>query len=258
MKLTVTLLGVGTSTGVPVVACPCPVCTSGEPRNRRLRCSAVLELGGASFLIDTPPDLRQQALAHGLMRVDGVLYTHPHADHIYGLDDLRPYCFRHGEAIPCFGSATTLAALRRAFAYIWDGPDEGGGKPRVTLHEVRGPFPLPGIGVPVVPVPLLHGSMPVFGYRLGPFAYLTDLSALPETSLPLLSGVSVLVLGALRYRPHPTHLSVPEAIAVARRVGALRTILIHLSHEVDYHRPELELPPGVELGYDGLRFELAL
>lgn len=257
MKLEVTLLGVGTSVGVPMVGCDCAVCTSAHPKNRRLRCAAALRLeDGRTFLIDTPADLRQQALRFGVERVDGVLYTHAHADHIYGLDDVRPFNFKQGTDIPCFGNASTLASIRRAFLYIWEGLDEGGGKPRITLEEVEGPFELPGGGPLVTPVPVLHGSQIVYGYRLGGFAYVTDVSEIPPEAMGMLEGLDVLVLDALRYRPHSTHFSVAEALEVSRRLEADRTFFTHMSHEVDVLEPEVDLPPGVEFGYDGLTFEL--
>lgn len=260
MSLRVTMLGTGTSTGVPVIGCRCPVCTSGDPRNRRLRCSLRIELrrpdGDRTLLVDTPPDLRQQALTHGMERVDAVLYTHAHADHIYGLDDLRTFNFRQEQPIPCYGSAQTLTALRRSFAYVFDeSAEEGGGKPRLDLREVREPFCVAGRRIR--PVPVAHGGLEVFGYRLGRFAYVTDCNRIPEASREVLRGLEVLILGALRYRPHPTHFHIEEAIGVARELRAERTIFTHLSHEVDYTSPKIALPPGIELGYDGLRFEIA-
>lgn len=259
MRLRVTLLGVGTSVGVPMVGCRCAVCTSDHPKNQRLRCAAALHLeDGRTFLIDTPADLRQQALRYGVERVDGVLYTHAHADHIYGLDDVRPFNFKQGGDIPCFGSAPTLASIRRAFLYIWEGLDEGGGKPRITLEAVDGPFELPGGGPAVTPVPVLHGSQTVYGYRLGTFAYVTDVSEIPEDSLALLEGLDVLVLDALRYRPHPTHFSVDEALSVTRRLAPARTVFTHMSHEVDLLAPQVDLPPEVEFGHDGLTVELEI
>jgi len=254
------MLGSGTSTGVPVVGCRCPVCTSDDPRNRRLRCSLRLEIRRSGVdrvvLVDTPPDLRQQALTHGIDRVDAVLYTHAHADHIYGLDELRVFNFRQKDPIPCYGSAQTLAALRRSFAYVFDGSaEEGGGKPRLDLVEVRGPFRLAGRRIR--PVPIDHGSMEVFGYRVGRFAYVTDCKRIPETARKALRGLEVLILGALRYRPHPTHLHLEAAVEVARELGGERTIFTHLSHEVDHTALKIPLPPGVELGYDGLTFEIA-
>ncbi len=249
------MLGSGTSTGVPVIGCRCAVCTSAHPRNRRLRTGLRLEWEGRVVLVDTSPDFRQQALTHDIGRVDAVLYTHAHADHVYGLDDLRIYNFRQKAAIPCYGSARTLDALRRYFSYVFEPGNEGGGKPQLELIPVREPFAL--LGREVVPVPVLHGGMEVFGYRLGRFAYVTDCNRIPEESVGLLAGLDVLILGALRYRPHPTHFSVGEALAQAEALGARRTIFTHLAHEVDYTAPAAPLPAGVEFGYDGLAFDVA-
>jgi phosphoribosyl 1,2-cyclic phosphate phosphodiesterase len=244
------MFGSGTSSGVPVIGCGCPVCTSADPRNRRSRAGLKLEVPGGTLLVDTPTELREQSLRHGLERVDGVLYTHAHADHVFGLDDLRVFSFRQGTGIRCYGSPATLASLRRTFWYAFEEGQEGGGKPRLELEPVEGPFE--AAGTSVVPVPVLHGELPVLGYRLGRFAYVTDCSHIPEASYELLEGVEVLVLGALRYRPHPTHFTIEEAIAAARRIGARSTYFTHLAHDVDHARLERELPPGVEPGYDGL------
>jgi phosphoribosyl 1,2-cyclic phosphate phosphodiesterase len=260
--LRVTLLGSGTSTGVPVIGCRCAVCTSEDPRNQRMRPALYLELGRElgrerGLLVDTPPDLRQQALRFGVERVDAVLYTHAHADHVYGLDDVRIFNFRQRRPIPCYGSAETLAAIRGFFAYVFDGqPAEGGGKPQLELREVDGPLTLGGLRI--VPVPIRHGSLEVLGYRFGPLAYLTDCNHIPEASFPLLEGLEVLILGALRFRPHATHFTVAEAVEAAERIGARRTVLTHMSHEVDYRAPEARLPAGMEFGYDGLVFELEI
>lgn len=254
MALRVTMLGSGTSTGVPVIGCGCAVCTSDNPRNRRLRPSLRLELEGGTALIDTAIDLRQQALLFAIDRVDAVLFTHAHADHIYGLDDLRIYNFRQRRPIPCYGSEATLAALRRAFFYVFEDGQEGGGKPQLDLRAVREPFDL--LGRPVEPVPVLHGELEVFAYRTGGFAYVTDVSRIPEQSYQRLAGVEVLILDALRYRPHPTHFSVDEALAAAERIGARRTILTHIAHDIDHDRPAVPLPADVELGYDGLVLEV--
>ena len=249
------MLGSGTSTGVPVVGCDCAVCRSPDARNRRLRPALWLELaGGGSVLIDTPPDLREQALRAGLRRVDAVLYTHAHADHIFGLDDLRPFNFRQNGTIPCFASAATLDRLRQVFSYVVEETQEGGGKPRLELHAVRSPFAL--LDEEILPIPAWHGELEVYGYRCRRFAYLTDVNRIPEASWPLLAGLDVLILSALRYRPHPTHFSLAEAVATALRIGARRTIFTHLAHDVDHGALREPLPPGIELGYDGLVVEL--
>lgn len=249
------MLGSGTSTGVPVVGCRCAVCTSADPRDRRLRPGLKLELDGGTVVVDTSPDFREQSLRFGIERVDAVLYTHPHADHVFGLDDLRPFNFRQKATIPCYGSAATLARLRQIFAYVFEPGEEGGGKPRIDLVEVDAPFEL--LGETVVPVPVAHGSMPVLGFRIGPFAVVTDVHFIPEESFARLAGVEVLVLSALRYRPHPTHFNIDQAIAAAARVGARRTLFTHIAHDVGHAALERELPAGVEIGHDGLVVEIA-
>jgi len=254
MAFRVTMLGSGTSTGVPVIGCDCAVCRSADPRNKRWRTGLKLEIGAGVVLVDTPTDLREQALRFGLPRLDAVLYTHAHADHVFGLDDVRIFNFRQGQAIPCYGSEATLRALRRTFAYVFEAGQEGGGKPQIELIPVREPFSL--LGRTVVPVPVWHGSLEVFGFRIGRFAYVTDCSQIPEASFRLLAGVEILILDALRYRPHPTHFSLEEAMAAASRIGAARTIFTHLSHDVDHAAPAVPLAPGMELGYDGLTFEV--
>jgi phosphoribosyl 1,2-cyclic phosphate phosphodiesterase len=254
MSIRVTMLGSGTSTGVPVIGCTCAVCTSSNPRNRRLRTGLKLEMDGGTVLVDAPTDLRQQALRFGLHRVDAVLFTHTHADHVFGLDDVRIFNFRQRAPIPCYGSAETLGNLRRMFSYVFEDGPEGGGKPQLELVEVGGPFEL--LGRRFVPVPVWHGETAVLGYRLGDFAYVTDCSRIPETSFRLLEGVRVLILDALRYRPHSTHFSIEEAIAAAARVGPDRTIFTHLSHDIDHDAPAVPLPEGYELGHDGLAFDI--
>ena len=249
----VTLLGTGTSTGIPAIGCGCAVCRSGEPRNKRLRPSAWIETGGISVVIDTTPDFRQQALCHSIERLDAILFTHHHADHILGLDDIRPLNQIRKGVIPCYGSAGTLREIRISFRYIFQ-EQPYGGVPQVELHEVNAPFELEGIVV--TPVPAMHAKLPVFGYRIGDFAYLTDLNSLPEESLALLDGLQVLVLGALRFESHPAHFTLTEAVGVAGIIGAQRTYFTHMSHEVDHEAVNRQLPPGIQLGYDGLTIEV--
>jgi phosphoribosyl 1,2-cyclic phosphate phosphodiesterase len=256
MSLRVTMLGSGTSTGVPVIGCSCAVCCSTDPRNKRWRPGLKLEIENGPqngiILVDTPTDLRAQALRFGLPRLDAVIYTHQHADHIFGLDDIRIFNFRQQAAIPCYGSEATLQALRRTFAYVFESGQEGGGKPQIELIPIREPFEV--LGQTIIPVPVWHGSLEVFGYRIGRFAYVTDCSLIPESSFRMLAGVEILILDALRYRPHPTHFSLEEAMAAAAHIGAARTIFTHLSHDVDHGAPAVALPAGMELGYDGLVF----
>jgi phosphoribosyl 1,2-cyclic phosphate phosphodiesterase len=255
-----TFLGTGTSTGVPVLGCGCAVCRSDDPRDRRLRTSAVVEADGLTVVIDTGPDFRAQALRAGLARLDAVLFTHSHFDHIVGLDDVRPFLFDNRTPIPCYADAPTAAALRRVFPYAWGGNDYPG-VPVLALHEVAASFALasryggPG-RLAVTPLPAYHGRAPVLGYRLGALAYLTDVSAIPEGTLALLDGLDVLVLDALRASPHPTHFSIAEAVAMARQIGARQTYFVHMTHSVAYAATEAVLPEGIALAYDELTVDV--
>lgn len=254
--LEVCILGSGTSTGVPVIGCGCEVCRSPLPQNQRTRCSALLSWQGRQILIDTATDLRQQALREQLTRVDAVLYTHTHADHLHGIDDLRTLNPVDGSFIPIYGSVETLEAIGRNFHYIFNAGPDPGYRPRLERRPITGPFEL--FGLPVQPIPLLHGSGETLGFRIGPFAYLTDVSAIPEDSEALLQGLGLLVLDGLRFSAHTTHFNVAQAVAVAQRLRVPRTLLTHLSHEIDHQRHGAGLPPGVEFAYDGLRLRIAL
>jgi len=250
----VTFLGTGTSLGVPVVGCACATCTSPDPRNRRTRTSVLLSLGERRILIDTSPDLRAQALARGVMRVDAVLYTHAHADHMLGLDDLRIYGFRQGEQIPLYGSAQTIAALKRTFWYAFDPAPTVSTRPQVRLLEVKDRFEVLGQTVEMIPV--LHEQVVIHGFRVGAFAYVTDASRIPDESRARLQGLDVLVLNALRRRPHPSHFTLEQAVAEAKKLGARRTYLTHLSDELEHTATEAALPESVRLAYDGLTLEI--
>jgi len=261
----VTVLGSGTSHGVPAIGCDCAVCRSSDPRDRRTRPSILIEVqsppatpfGGAvrSILVDTSTDLRAQALANDVRRVDAILFTHSHADHVFGLDDVRRYNQMQKTAIPCYGDEETMASVRRMFAYIFEPPrQQGGGLPQLVPFRIGGPFTLGG--VEIVPVPLFHGRLPVLGFRIGSFAYLTDCNRIPDESFALLDGVRTLIVDALRHRPHSTHFSVDEAIAVAARIGAQRTYFTHISHDLGHAATSASLPAGVELAYDGLVLEI--
>lgn len=247
----VRFLGTGTSHGVPMIGCRCATCTSGDPRDRRLRPSILIEIAdGPALLVDTAPDLRTQALQYDICRVDAVLFTHPHADHLLGLDEIRRYNHLQRSVIPCFGDPDTLMEVRRVFAYAFEPRQKGGGVPQLELVPVTATFDVGGIRV--VPVPVFHGKLPIYGYRVGAFAYLTDCSAIPEASWPLLEGVEVLVLDALRHAPHPTHFTVAQALDVVARLRPERALLTHIAHDLRHAETSLTLPPGVELAYDGL------
>lgn len=254
-KLTVRMLGTGTSTGVPVLTCDCAVCTSTDSRNRRTRTSALIRDETRSLLIDGGADCREQLLAARATRIDAVLLTHGHADHTAGLDDLRMFNFRQRAALPLFGNQETLDDIRKRFDYCFrDDVQEGGGLPQFTPRLVDGPFEC--CGLRVTPVPVLHGRLPVLGFRIGDFAYLTDASSIPEASYGLLGGVRTLVLNALRHRRHATHFSLGEAVEAARRIGAAQTWFTHMTHDLDHEATNRALPPNAQLAHDGLEFEI--
>ncbi len=255
-NLKLTILGSGTSTGVPVLGCHCPVCRSPEPRNNRTRCSALFEWSGHKVLIDTATDFRQQALREGIEQVDSVLYTHAHADHVHGIDDLRTFTLVTGRAIPVYAAPGVIDRLHGLFSYIFSDIDAPGYRPRLQVNEVTGPFEL--FGQQVIPVPLVHGPGESLGYRVGNLAYVVDCSAIPETSWGLLQGLEVLVIDALRFRGHESHFSVSEAIEVAERLRVPRTLLTHLTHDIDCQRDVAGLPAGVEFAYDGQTLSLPL
>ena len=252
--LSLTILGSGTSTGVPVLGCECEVCRSGLPRNQRTRCSALLRWAGRNILIDTSTDFRQQGLRAGLKWVDAVLFTHTHADHVHGIDDLRTLAPVRGAAIPVYGSHEAVATIASVFRYIFQGDGAPGYRPRLELCPVQEPFEL--FGRTVTPVPLEHGAEQVLGYRIGPMAYLTDCSRVPERSMSLLEGLVLLVVDALRFTAHDKHYTVAEAVALSRSLKVPHTVLTHLGHDVDYGKHGAELPAGVEFAYDGQRLDL--
>ena len=257
-SLKITLLGTGTSHGVPMIGCECAVCRSTDPRDRRTRPSILIEsdtaAGGVqTVLVDTATDLREQALTHRVSRVDAILFTHSHADHILGLDEVRRFNVLQKGPIPCYGDARTLDDLRRTFSYIFHPPAPGGGVPQISLFRIGGPFTLGPLEI--VPIPLLHGHRPILGFRIGAFAYLTDCSRIPDESWPLLAGVRIMILDALRDRPHPTHFSVAEALAVVARLAPERTYFTHICHDLPHAATCARLPAGVQLAYDGLVLE---
>jgi len=251
----ITVLGSGTSTGVPTIGCHCDVCTSSDPRDKRLRPSILLTYGGHNVLIDTTPDFRTQALRTGMERLDAILITHEHADHIMGLDDVRPFSFHQKNRIPIYASEPTMAAIRRCFLYIFDGSEKASSVPQLESCTFNGgSFDL--FGVEFTPIPLLHGKATVHGYRFGNAAYLTDHSEIPETSLAQLRGLDVLFLDALRYKPHPTHSTVERSVAIAERLAPKRVFFTHICHDLAHARTEEQLPPHIRLAYDGLQIDV--
>jgi phosphoribosyl 1,2-cyclic phosphate phosphodiesterase len=270
LSLKITLLGTGTSHGVPMIGCRCAVCRSTDPRDKRTRPSILIEIGHQSapaaesspiagavrnILVDTSTDLRAQALTHDVTRIDAILFTHSHADHILGLDEVRRFNVLQREAVPCYADQSTLDDIRRTFGYIFgNATAAGGGLPQILLSRIAGPFSLGGLEI--VPVPIFHGQRPILGFRLGSFAYLTDCSRIPDASWPLVGGVRTLVIDALRERPHPTHFSVSEALEAVARIGPDRAYFTHVCHDLGHAETCARLPAGVELAYDGLVLEI--
>ena len=253
----VTLMGTGTSSGVPRLACDCPVCVSPDPKNKRLRCSILVEGSEGNILVDTTPDLRAQALRQGLRQVDAILFTHAHVDHLYGLDDLRSYCYGRQAPIPCYGDEVTLGRIRHVFDYAFRPAYKNMTEsvPQLSLHPITGPFEV--CGCRVEPLTVFHGQLPVQAFRLGDFAYVTDCNSIPPASLGRLRGLEVLVLDALRHKEHPTHFNVVQALEVVAELRPRRTFFTHIAHDLDHQATNAALPPGVELAYDGLSLEFA-
>ena len=250
----ITFLGTGTSGGVPVINCDCPVCTSANPKNKRLRSSVMVEVGAKYILIDTSVDMRQQFLRTPFPRIDAVLFTHAHADHIFGLDEIRRFNHLQKQRIPIYGSQETIDRLRVIFTHAFSQGPLRPGVPNVAAHTVDEPFNIGHIAI--TPVPLLHGDLPIFGYRIGNFAYLTDVSKIPKSSYDLLNNLDLLVLDTLRVRPHPTHFHLDRALVEAAKIAARQTYLIHMNHNIDHEEHGRLLPEGVHFSYDGLVLEL--
>src|SRR5258705_2153254 len=254
----VTVLGSGTSMGVPSLACNCPVCTSKDPHDNRLRPSLLLSRNGQNVVIDTTPDFRQQALRAGLDRLDAILLTPADADPILGVDDIRPFNIRQKSSLPVYSREKTLRVLRRAFAYVFDDAPTLSTIPSVDLHVVNGPFEL--LGTPIIPVPLLHGDLEVLGFRFGRAAYLTDFSALPESSAALLTNLDDLIIDALRDIPHPMHQTVEQALALVEKLKPRRAWFTHIAHDLPHAETNDRLRKlglrNVQLAYDGLQFDV--
>jgi phosphoribosyl 1,2-cyclic phosphate phosphodiesterase len=248
-------LGVGSSAGTPVIGCECKTCISNNPRNKRTRSSSAIILDdGRVILIDTGPDLRTQSLREGLNRVDAVLYTHTHADHIHGIDDLRAFCQLQKQQIPLYGNQQAMEHIRSKFAYTLREPIDFWDLPILSVNQVIEPFEL--CGKRITPIPVKHGRSEIFGYRIGNMAYITDVSEIPEASLELLDGLDVLLLDCLQYKPHHTHINLEQSLAYANRISAKSTYLIHMTHEMEYEALSQQLPASVHVAFDGLKLNI--
>jgi phosphoribosyl 1,2-cyclic phosphate phosphodiesterase len=266
MEATLTFLGSGTSMGVPTLGCSCAVCTSavsaeGNPRNRRTRPSVVVAYDGHNVLIDTGPDFHAQAIREQLTRVDAVLYTHGHADHVLGMDDLRPLTFHHTEPIPLYADEATAATIERVFDYTFRDVNRYPTSARVALHRIPDATgaAVELFGARFLRVPVRHGAETITGYRFGSAAYLTDISDIPDESVPLLRDLDVLIVDALRRQPHPTHSNLENSVALVERLKPRRAFFTHMSHDLDHDATNASLPPHIRLAYDGLQltFEIA-
>ncbi len=249
-----TFLGTGTSTGVPTLGCHCRVCSSKDPRDNRTRPSLMLEFEGRVVVIDTAPDFRAQALREGIERLDAVVFTHGHADHVLGLDDVRGFYFRQREPIPIYADPLCMESLHRIFTYIFDGSYPYGGVAKLAPHIIDGPLNL--WGQELIPAPVFHGDLPILGFRFGKAAYVTDFSSIPESTIPLLEDLDVLILDALRHKPHPTHSTIEQSLAIAERLRARKAFFTHIAHEVAHEETNAALPPHVRLAHDGLKLDL--
>ena len=259
MKATLTVLGSGTSMGVPTIGCDCRVCTSGDPHDRRLRPSVMVRWDGHTVLLDTTPDFREQAIRERIRKIDAVLYTHGHADHILGLDDVRPLSFSRvtgGGKIPLYASDATAQVLRGVFRYIFEADYKYGGLAQVELHPVNGPVEL--FGAKFIPLTVHHGDLPIEAYRFGSAAYLTDFSSVPEESLAQLQDLDILFLDALRHHPHPTHSTVENSLKLVERLKPKRAYFTHISHDLPHDETNAALPPNVRLAFDGMKLEFDL
>ena len=248
----ITFLGTGTSVGVPAVGCECETCLSDDPRDKRLRTSVLIEHDGQNIIIDASTDFRQQALRVGLKHLAAILFTHSHADHCFGLDDTRPIMFRHG-AIACFATEITWQGLRRIYSYVFE-PAPYPGLPRIIPHQIEGDFNL--LGLNVEPLTVIHGKLPVTAFRIGEFAYVTDCNYIPDETCARLRGLDLLVIDALRFKKHPTHMTLDDALGYIERLKPRRAFLTHISHDIKHEDTSGHLPAGVEIAYDGLALEL--
>ncbi len=256
MKATLTVLGSGTSMGVPTIGCDCAVCHSSDPHDRRTRPSVMIEYNGKTVLIDTTPDFREQAIREQIRSLDAVLYTHTHADHILGIDDLRPLSFHRQGRIPLYARPDAAEFLQNMFRYIFDADYKYGGIAKVEMHPIEGPVEL--FGAQFEPVKVLHGDLEIIGFRFGSAAYLTDFSEIPEASFAQLEGLDILFLDALRHKPHPTHSTIENSLRIVDRVKAQRAFFTHICHDLPHDATNASLPEHVRLSYDGMKLEFEI
>lgn len=248
------LLGTGTSQGIPVIGCSCAVCKSRDPHNNRNRSSALIIQNGISIVIDTATEFRIQMLKNNIKNIDAVLFTHAHADHVHGLDDIRQFNEIHGKTIPCFGNYQTIYTIRQKYDYVFNPTQQGGGKPDISLNVVNSDFDI--FGIKIIPLPVKHGKLDILGYRMDKFAYITDASYIPDETMHKIKGLDVLVINALRFEPHDTHFSVTEALEVIEKVKPRKTFLTHICHKLDHKETQKKLPKNVQMGFDGLLIEI--
>lgn len=256
MNATLTVLGSGTSMGVPTIGCTCRVCSSSDPHDQRTRPSIMLQYDGRCVLIDTTPDFRQQAIRERISRIDAILYTHSHADHILGLDDVRPLSFRAEEKIPLYAHQNTAEAMEGIFRYIFEANYKFGGIARVQMNRINGALDL--FGVRFEPIRIIHGDADIHGFRFGSAAYLTDFSEIPSESMDRLRGLDILFLDALRHRPHPTHSTVENSLRLVRELAPKRAFFTHISHDLPHEETNRSLPEHVRLAHDGLKLEFEI
>ncbi|MFZ1130407.1 MAG: MBL fold metallo-hydrolase [Terriglobales bacterium] len=257
MQATLTVLGSGTSMGVPTIGCDCAVCHSTDPHDRRTRPSVMIGYDGRQVMIDSTPDFREQALRENITHLDAVLYTHTHADHILGIDDLRPLTYHHKPGkLPLYATPRNCEFLRNMFRYIFEATYKFGGLPQVELHPIEGPVEL--FGARFEPLTVIHGETPILGFRFGSGAYLTDHSEVPEETLEKLRGLDILFLDALRYTPHPTHSTVEQSLKIVEAVKPKRTFFTHVCHDLAHAATNASLPPGVQLAFDGMKLEFQI
>ena len=251
-----TMLGVGSSAGTPVVGCSCATCVSTDVRNKRTRCSSLITLdSGENILIDTGPDLRNQSLRENINRIDAVLYTHTHADHLHGIDDLRAFCQIQRKQIPLYAKQDAVTHISQKFGYVLREPSDFWDLPVLRIKSIDEPFVL--FGVKITPIPLMHGRSHIFGYRIGNCAYMTDVSEIPESSFKLLKDLDVILLDCLREQSHPTHINIEQSLAYISRIQAKQSYMIHMTHELEYATLTNKLPKNVFVGFDGLKLQIS-